>query len=244
MGVYITGDTHGRNDTDKLNYKRFPDSRSLTKKDIVIIAGDFGGVFYGGNKGQRILDWYNELPFTVCFVDGNHENFDLLKTYPTEMWHGGKVQRIHDSIYHLMRGEIYDIEGKSYFTFGGGLSIDACNRIPNISWWEEEEPSYAECEYALSNLEAHGNKVDYIITHAAPEFIVRNDLRQITHLYCMDCACEKFLNTVLDTVQYENWFCGHYHLDARIRSYNLDVLYQRIIKIAPGFPIATREPRR
>lgn len=34
--------------------------------------------------------WLNDRPFTTLFVDGNHENFDLLNAYPVENWHGGK----------------------------------------------------------------------------------------------------------------------------------------------------------
>ena len=53
------------------------------------------------------MKWLSEKPWTTLFVDGNHENFDRLKNYPiTEEW-GGKVQKIYDKVYHLMRGEIY-----------------------------------------------------------------------------------------------------------------------------------------
>lgn len=40
----------------------------------------------------------------LLFVSGNHENFDLLAEYPQEDWNGGKVQRIHSHVIHLLRG--------------------------------------------------------------------------------------------------------------------------------------------
>ena len=41
---------------------------------------------------------------------------------------------ISDSICHLMRGQVFDIDGKTFFTFGGGNSIDKAWRTPGVSW--------------------------------------------------------------------------------------------------------------
>ena len=60
------------------------------------------------------LDWLDNKNFTTLFVDGNHENFTRLYNYPVEEWHGGKVHKIRDSVIHLMRGEIFDIDNKKY----------------------------------------------------------------------------------------------------------------------------------
>ena len=62
----------------------------MTRDDYMIICGDFGGVWDGGKKEERNLDWLEDLPFTTLFISGNHENFDLLRKYPTEEWNGGK----------------------------------------------------------------------------------------------------------------------------------------------------------
>ena len=70
------------------------------------------------------MDWLDCKSFTTLFVDGNHENFDRLYEYPVEEWHGGKVHKIRPSVIHLMRGQIFEIEGKSIFTFGGASSHD------------------------------------------------------------------------------------------------------------------------
>ena len=75
---------------------------------------------------------------------------------------------IRPNLIHLMRGQIFDIDGEKFFTFGGGLSIDKTRRIAYVSWWPEEEPSHNEINEALDNLEKVGNKVDYIITHGLP----------------------------------------------------------------------------
>ena len=52
----------------------------------------------GTEEEQKLLDWYNDKPWTTLFCDGNHENFDLLSKYPVEEWNGGKVQYAVDYI--------------------------------------------------------------------------------------------------------------------------------------------------
>ena len=100
----------------------------MTKKDYVIIAGDFGGAWQKEDrfikKEARHLKTLEDRPFTTLFIDGNHENFDRLNSYPVKEWNGGHVHEIAPSILHLMRGEIYNIEGISFFTFGGARSHD------------------------------------------------------------------------------------------------------------------------
>ena len=67
--IYVTGDTHGSNDHWKL--VRFAEEHpELTKNDYVVVAGDFGGVWYRPDL-ERDLDIYSRFPFTTLFVDGN-----------------------------------------------------------------------------------------------------------------------------------------------------------------------------
>ena len=143
----------------------------MTKRDIVICAGDFGGVWFGDGRDEAALDWLESLPFTLAFVCGNHENYDALERYPVKDWHGGKVHRIRSHVLHLMRGQVFELEGYHFFTMGGAKSHDtedgilepgapdferkllmlqrkprARYRINHISWWAQEMPS--EEEYA------------------------------------------------------------------------------------------------
>lgn len=82
---------------------------------------------------------------------------------------GGNVQ-IHpdaNNIIHLMRGEYYTIEGKTFWTMGGATSIDKESRIKDVTWWEAELPTTAEYNHGLEALEKHNNEVDYILTHVS-----------------------------------------------------------------------------
>ena len=59
-------------------------------------------------------------PYTILWVQGNHENYDLIGEYPLEEWHGGKVRHIiRDKVILLERGQVFEIEGKSFFAFEG-----------------------------------------------------------------------------------------------------------------------------
>ena len=230
--IYITGDTHGFNDIDKLVLNKT--LASLTNDDYLLIAGDFGGIWDGRMHDEDILNYYSQKPYTTLFIDGNHENFDLLNGYPVEQWNGGKIHKITDKVIHLLRGQIFNIDDRTIFTFGGGLSIDKAYRATGISWWPDEEPSEEECSEAIENLEKNGFLIDYIVTHAAPESIVRNELNNAHRLLCLDCKAEKFLDKVLEKAIYRRWYCGHYHFDIDIPTHRLTILYQQIIELKSG----------
>ena len=86
--IYVTGDTHGDIDSGKLTNKRFPRQKSLTKDDYLIICGDFGYIWWGNRKDLYWVQWLSRKPWTTLFVDGNHENFDIINEYPVSEWNG------------------------------------------------------------------------------------------------------------------------------------------------------------
>ncbi len=122
--VYLTGDIHG--ETKRFSKKNFPEQENMTRDDYVIILGDFGIIWSQSEDKEEkyYLDILENKSFTTLFIDGNHENHDRLNSYPAVEWHGGLVHKIRSNVYHLMRAQIYDIEGKSFFTFGGARSHD------------------------------------------------------------------------------------------------------------------------
>ena len=119
ISIYITGDCHAN--YDKIH--KWYDRGIVKQNDYLIVCGDFG--IWHDNKDQRErFNYLMELPFTILFCDGNHENFDLLNKYPVTIEFGGKVHRIVSNVYHLMRGEIYTIENKTFYVMGGASSHD------------------------------------------------------------------------------------------------------------------------
>lgn len=209
--IYITGDTHIPCDISKIKTKSFPASKELSKNDFLIICGDFGGVWNNGNEELYWRKWLDRKNFTTLFVDGNHENFNLLNEFEIVDFHNGKAHKISDSIYHLMRGQIYEIDGKRIFTFGGAASHDIEYRTKDKNWWEEELPSESELIFAQKNLEAVDWKVDYIVTHCAPTSIQQ----MIAPSYGTN-RLTNFFETIKETAIYQAWYFGHYHTDRTV----------------------------
>ena len=63
MKIFTTGDTHGN--FERLRPEYFPEGLELTKEDVVLQLGDFGGVWFGDERDDEALDWLEGLPFTV-----------------------------------------------------------------------------------------------------------------------------------------------------------------------------------
>ena len=129
--IFVTGDTHG--DFGKcFSSKNFPEQKEMTKDDYLIICGDFGGIWDTEceSKSEKYwLDWFESRNYILLFVDGNHENYDRLYEYPEKIWHGGKVHEVRPHVLHLMRGQVFDIDEKKIFTFGGASSHDISGGI-------------------------------------------------------------------------------------------------------------------
>lgn len=134
-----------------------------------------------------------------------------------------------------MRGQVFDIEDTSIFTMGGGYSIDVAFRIPGRSWWPEELPTEEEYEEALRNLAAHGNRVDVIISHAAPEETMQRFVQTgvISHRYLQESRLNVFLENVRQTVEHRHYYFGHMHIDRQLFR-NQTALYYDVYRLEDG----------
>lgn len=204
--IYVTGDTHG--DIDRFKDSQF---KKLRRGDTLIVCGDFGFIWNGSKKEKAVLKKLAALDYTVAFIDGCHENFDLLEAFPVSEWNGGKARLIAPNIVHLMRGQIYTIENKKIFTFGGGHSQDIEFRSES-KWWEREQPTHEEIMDALANLKAHGSSVDYVITHEPPASVkvcLGVDVFQRIEVHAL-------FEEIMNSCRYEKWFFGKCHIDKHI----------------------------
>lgn len=224
--IRIRGDIHG--EIDGLGFAIPDDS---TYDDYLIICGDFGVLWQDNMTMKYDIEELNEKNVTVLFLDGNHENYDILNRYPVTEWHGGKVQFIAEHIIHLMRGQVYEIDGYKIFTMGGAECHDiqdgivdpeepfaihkirrlqarnANFRVKGLSWWPEELPTEKELQEGLDNLARHNNTVDVILSHCAPTSIqiaIKADDYPVNRL-------TEYLERLKNTITYKKWFFGHYH---------------------------------
>lgn len=245
--IYVTGDCHG--EWTRFSTQKFPEQKEMTKEDFVIVCGDFG--YWTPSKEQEYwMDWLEKKPFTTLFVDGNHENFDGLYQYAPKLWRGGTVHKIRETVLHLMRGQVFELDGKRFFTFGGARSHDIQGgvldpedpefqrkrraaerrnlfyRIDHQSWWREEMPSREEMEEGRRNLERHGWQVDYVISHCC---------RTCTQELLTDGRLEadeltEYFTEIYEKLKLRQWFFGHYHMDGKVTGKET-VLYEKICRI-------------
>ena len=224
--IFLVGDTHGTIDIHKISRFYHIMKNELSKDDYLIILGDDGIIWNeNNNKDNYLIKWYNNKPWKTLFVDGNHCNFNKLYKYPEENWNGGKINKISDSIYHLRRGEIYTINNKKFFCFGGARSTDKEFRKEGISWWPQEIPSEEEFNYAISNLEKHNNQVDYILSHCLDSICLKANFPS----YETDKVTD-YLSQIKYIAKYKHHYCGHYHIDARVDK-DTTILYNDIIEL-------------
>lgn len=248
MSVYATGDCHGS--FLRFGCEYFPEQATMTRDDFIIICGDFGGLWEGSKEDNSWLDWLSDKPWTTLWVDGNHENYTLLSDFPIEVWHGGKVHRVRPNILHLMRGQVFELQGYTFFTMGGAKSHDVEDgildpkapefeaqlmmlrllgrrryRVLGYTWWPEELPSEEEYVRARHSLEEHDWAVDYIITHCAP-----TDLALAINRHNKADPLTDFLQVIREKARYHYWLFGHYHGNQAIDNKHI-LLWEQIVQV-------------
>lgn len=145
-----------------------------------------------------------------------------------------------------MRGEIFDIDNKKIFTFGGARSHDiqdgilnldeeeriyeyrkrgAYFRIRDFSWWDLELPTNQEMEKGIKNLEKINYKVDYIISHCCPTSVQA----LINPTYKRDILTD-YLQQILEKCIFKKWYFGHYHENLQVYS-KFTCLYEDIVPL-------------
>ena len=214
MAVFLTGDTHGTLDFGKV--LRFAEvANNLTRDDYLIILGDFGFLWSDPTSDveNERLDWLEAQPFTTLFLDGNHENFDLLEALPVSEAFGGRVQAVRPHVIHLMRGETYRIGGHSFFVVGGAHSIDEKWRTPHRSWWPQEVPDDEERE-RIAAAAREARAVDYVLTHCPPIGQYQRYRARFSGFWGPDDEYTQWLEDHVEgVVSYKRWFYGHLHMD-------------------------------
>ena len=253
--IYITGDTHS--DFRRFSRRVFPEQADMTKEDYVIIAGDFGGIWYSLEDSihQRMerynLDELDDRSFTTLFIPGNHENYDRLMSdeFPVEEWNGVMVKKIRPSILMLMRGEMYNIDGAKIFAFGGASSHDVSDGILDSSdpdWRKKAKDlerrgkyyfrvkglSWWPAELPTEEEMLHG--LDVLDTNNwKTDFVITHcapsSTQALLGFHGNDCLT-RYLDEVHARLDYRKWFFGHYHDNRNMNAQDI-LLYEQIIRI-------------
>lgn len=213
--IFVTGDCHG-NLTKIIDFIHKFD---LKLGDSIIVLGDMGLFWRNDQKDAEYnIKYYEDNCNGVhlYWLDGNHENFDIIKT-----WDINKKYEYDNSnyIHYCPRGFITNIEltngaiKKALFV-GGADSIDKFLRTEHLSWWKDET-------ITDEDIKDISGQYDYVFTHCCPYSIFNNNkvylctLDNITESNAIHQS-EKMLEELKNNINTKNWWFAHYHIDRKL----------------------------
>ena len=220
MRFFVTGDTHGDIDRIYSWIKRM----DFNNFDInVIIAGDAGICWRRDKKDlKQVIKIHEEnYNFHIWFIDGNHENFDVLKSFELDEY---GIVNLSPHIHYIPRGTglylVTDNGIKSAIFCGGADSLDKFRRTPHLTWWADETITQEDIDKCL-NHKQDINKVDYIITHCCPYSVFKKYAPYLITLTgidqkVVDHSSEEMLDQLAENIDCNKHFFGHYHVDKQL----------------------------
>ena len=149
-------------------------NRVASKHGKTLQLGDFG-------FGFREFGPFNK---NLYFFRGNHDNPALVKEHPKWVGDFGLFDNV--------------------FFVAGADSIDKSDRIEGVSWWRDEQLSYAQMQDAIDLYQRV--KPRYVVSHDGPQSIVESMFgitdRSFTRIG---------LQHMLDVHVPKMWIFGHHH---------------------------------
>lgn len=222
--MFVASDIHGPLNLEVLRPDNFP--RPGKDGDFLLLCGDVGVVWDGAENDRKLAAWYDAQPYSTLYIDGNHDNHELLSRFPVTRWRGGMVHEISPKVRHLMRGQVYEVEGARIFCFGGAFSVKRVRGGSPVPVWDGEMPSAEEYEAGWSNLKAAGMEVDFIFTHTCPTSCLQ---KLHGDFYPHERALNDYLEEVARQVRWKRWFFGHFHADRDFGRFR--ALHERVLQV-------------
>lgn len=219
--IYITGDTHRE-------FYRLHDIEK-NKNNMLIILGDVGINYYLDERDEILKERLNSYNIKLFCVQGNHDERPQNKsTYKeVDMFDGSVfIEEEYPNLIFAKNGELYDIDNKKVLVIGGAYSVDKNYRIIyGYPWFKDEQLSKEEMDNILNKY--RGQHIDIVLSHTCPlkyeptEVFIK-DIDQ----YHVDKSMEKFLDKIEQSIDYDKWYCGHYHTEKQIDK--LEFMFGRI----------------
>ena len=135
----------------------------------IVQLGDFG--YWEHTKvGVDFLDGVSALcvenDIRLDFLDGNHENHEMLVTYNDNRSYGVDPVEVRPNLRWLPRGsELTLSDGRRVFVCGGAPSVDRAYRKLGEDWWPGEVISREDFDFCMERL---NKPYDLFISHDAP----------------------------------------------------------------------------
>ena len=230
--IYITGDTH------REFYKLHDVEKN--KDNMLIILGDVGINYYLDERDKKLKEQLNSYNIKLFCIQGNHEERpENISTYKEIDMFGGKVfiEEEYPNLIFAKNGELYDIDNKKVLVIGGAYSVDKNYRIIyGHPWFKDEQLNKEEMDNILNKYK--GQYIDIVLSHTCPlKYEPTEVFMKCIDQSDVDKSMEKFLDRVEESINYDKWYCGHYHTEkqidklefmfGRIKVFNKDELYPK-----------------
>ncbi len=219
--IYITGDTH--RDFSRF-YKLKKDSNNM-----LIVLGDVGINYYLNEEDKNCKEHLKKLKLKLFCVRGNHEERpENISTYKEVEMFGGKVfiEEEYPNLIFAKDGETYNIDGKKILVIGGAYSVDKQYRLLHgYKWFKDEQLTKEEMDTILDKVK--DKHFDIVLTHTCPyKYEPREVFMQGLDQSKVDKSMEHFLDKIEENINYDKWYCGHYHTEKQINK--LEFMFGRI----------------
>lgn len=201
--VLVLGDIHGRWARASNTYHKA--SKEMDNIDLLIQVGDFG---YWPKYREA---WTKRFSHPCWWIDGNHENFDMLNQVD-DPDHGFNAFQGSPGWDDMIEQWEYKPRGtiESGILFvGGASSIDKDLRTPGVDWFAAENISSPQQRRILEGIDSYSpERIHTVISHDCPTSF---DLTPILNGPEFNDSNRKFLEEVRRIVRPDRWFFGHYH---------------------------------
>jgi hypothetical protein len=205
--IAIFGDWHGEFPSASFALKRFHDA------DIFLQCGDFG---YWPNWNYDLAKLKIPEGKKLYFCDGNHEDHDSLRALIPEYENIDELKPIQltEQLFYVPRGCIFTPEGTNIvcMAVGGAYSIDKAQRTMGVDWFQEEQPTYAECKKILDHnmIKKYRGKIDILFSHTIPHMMFQYMPQNVQQSKIHDNTCQLLTEVILQ-YQIKKIFNGHWH---------------------------------
>lgn len=225
INVYAAGDLHGKAKSVEDFWLRCKLSEKMSASENVLIClGDFGGNYYLDGRDKKFKQKLCDLPFTYFVIRGNHEErpSTCMIAHP-ENWHTefyfNNIVYVENDFpqikYAIDAPAIYEILGYKTLVLPGAYSIDKFYRLQNgWSWFEKEQMTDEEKEFAVNLCNQANWDVDLVLSHTCPSLFTPTDLfLTFIDQSTVDKSTEQFLGELEFKLKYHLWLFGHFHAD-------------------------------
>lgn len=203
--VTLAGDFHGEHGWARHVIK----AAARAGSQVVIQVGDFG--VYPDREGNHFLNevnrWAERTGVPVLFVDGNHEDFDFLASFPIDPASG--LRALRPWVLHAPRGTRWTWRSLTWLALCGATSLNRDQLTQGFDWFPDEAITTGDAYRAVSDGQA-----DVMVTHDCPAGVAIPGLRGHgwSQRALMDAAAHQMLlRQVVDAVRPTHLFHGHFH---------------------------------